>query len=40
VFFLTAITLGLLMAIPLTVVAKTWLEEVLFKDVLDQWRHA
>lgn len=32
--------LGLLMAIPLTVVAKTWLEEVLFKDVLDKWHHA
>lgn len=32
--------LGLLMALPLTVVAKTWLEEVLFKDVLDKWRHA
>lgn len=31
--------LGLLMAIPLTVVAKTWLEEVLFKDVLDKWHH-
>ncbi|MBD0388081.1 MAG: AI-2E family transporter [Nostoc sp. C3-bin3] len=30
--------LGLLIAIPLTVVAKTWLEEVLFKDVLDKWR--
>lgn len=32
--------LGLLMAIPLTVIAKIWLEEVLFKDVLDKWRHA
>ncbi|MFQ4145408.1 AI-2E family transporter [Chlorogloeopsis sp. ULAP02] len=32
--------LGLLMAIPLAVVAKTWLEEVLFKDILDQWRQA
>ncbi len=31
--------LGLLMAIPLTVIAKTWLEEVLFKDVLDKWHH-
>lgn len=29
--------LGLLMALPLTVVAKTWMEEVLFKDVLDKW---
>ncbi len=29
--------LGLLLALPLTVVAKTWLEEAIFKDVLDQW---
>ncbi len=29
--------LGLLIALPLTVVAKTWLEEVLLKDILDQW---
>lgn len=29
--------LGLLMALPLTVIAKTWLEELLFKDVLDKW---
>ncbi|WP_013320584.1 AI-2E family transporter [Gloeothece verrucosa] len=29
--------LGLLLALPLTVVAKTWIEEVLFKDILDQW---
>lgn len=29
--------LGLLLALPLTVVAKTWVEEVLFKDILDQW---
>lgn len=29
--------LGLLMAIPLTVVAKTWIEEALFKDILDKW---
>jgi predicted PurR-regulated permease PerM len=32
--------LGLLLAIPLTVVAKTWLEELLFKDILDNWKHA
>ncbi len=32
--------LGLLMAIPLAVIAKTWLEEVLFKDVLDKWHNA
>jgi predicted PurR-regulated permease PerM len=31
--------LGLLMALPLTVVAKTWIEEVLFKDVLDKWHY-
>jgi len=30
--------LGLFMALPLTVVAKTWIEEVLFKDVMDKWR--
>lgn len=30
--------LGLLLALPLTVVAKTWLDEVLFKDILDQWQ--
>ncbi|MBD1867568.1 AI-2E family transporter [Cyanobacteria bacterium FACHB-471] len=29
--------LGLLLALPLTVVAKTWIEEVLIKDVLDKW---
>ncbi|MDF5721315.1 MAG: AI-2E family transporter [Rhizonema sp. PD37] len=29
--------LGLLLALPLTVVAKIWLQEVLIKDVLDQW---
>lgn len=29
--------LGLLLALPLTVVAKTWIEEALFKDVLDKW---
>ena len=31
--------LGLLMALPLTVVAKTWLDEVLVKDVLDKWNY-
>jgi hypothetical protein len=30
--------LGLLLALPLTVVAQIWLKEVLIKDVLDQWR--
>lgn len=29
--------LGLLLALPLTVVAKTWIEETLMKDILDQW---
>jgi predicted PurR-regulated permease PerM len=31
--------LGLVMAIPLAVITKTWLEEVLLKDVLDKWHH-
>lgn len=30
--------LGLILALPLTVVTKTWLEEVLFVDILDRWR--
>lgn len=30
--------LGLLMALPLAVVAKTWIEELVFKDVLDKWQ--
>lgn len=29
--------LGLFLALPLTVVAKIWIEEVLIKDVLDKW---
>ncbi|AUB40100.1 putative PurR-regulated permease PerM [Nostoc flagelliforme CCNUN1] len=29
--------LGLFLALPLTVVAKIWLQEVLIKDVLDEW---
>ncbi len=29
--------LGLILALPLTVVSKTWLEEALFKDILDRW---
>jgi predicted PurR-regulated permease PerM len=29
--------LGLLLALPLTVVAKTWIEKVLFEDILDKW---
>jgi predicted PurR-regulated permease PerM len=30
--------LGLLLALPLTVVAKTWIEEALFNDLLDSWQ--
>ncbi|MDB9446647.1 AI-2E family transporter [Anabaena sp. CS-542/02] len=30
--------LGLLMALPLAVVAKTWIEELVFKDILDKWK--
>ncbi|MDJ0634145.1 MAG: AI-2E family transporter [Xenococcaceae cyanobacterium MO_188.B29] len=30
--------LGLLLALPLTVVVKTWIEEAFIKDILDQWR--
>jgi predicted PurR-regulated permease PerM len=29
--------LGLLLALPLTVVTKIWVQELLFKDILDQW---
>ncbi|VEP13404.1 putative permease [Hyella patelloides LEGE 07179] len=29
--------MGLLLALPLTVVAKTWVEEAIFKDILDTW---
>ncbi|NJM96445.1 MAG: AI-2E family transporter [Phormidesmis sp. RL_2_1] len=32
--------LGLLLALPLTVVAKTWLQELLIKDVLNHWELA
>ncbi|MFN6464206.1 MAG: AI-2E family transporter [Nostoc sp. DedVER02] len=31
--------LGLFLALPLTVVAKIWLQEVLIKDVLDEWEN-
>ena len=30
--------LGLLLALPLTVVAKTWIQELLIKDVLNHWK--
>ncbi|MGB5901134.1 MAG: AI-2E family transporter, partial [Geitlerinemataceae cyanobacterium] len=40
IFFTGAFgVLGLLLALPLAVVAKTWIEEALFKDVLDKWGH-
>jgi predicted PurR-regulated permease PerM len=32
--------LGLFLALPLTVVAKIWLQEVLIKDVLDEWENS
>ena len=38
IFFTSSLgVLGLLLALPLSVVAKTWTEEVLFKDILDHW---
>nr|WP_256381124.1 AI-2E family transporter [Myxosarcina sp. GI1] len=30
--------LGLLIALPLTIVVGTWIEEVVFKDILDEWK--
>ncbi len=39
IFFATVFgLLGLLLALPLTVVAKTWIEEILFIDILDEWK--
>ena len=39
IFFATTFGfLGLLLALPLTVVTKTWLQELLIKDVLDHWK--
>lgn len=39
IFFATFFgALGLLMALPLAVVVKTWIEEALFKDILDRWK--
>jgi predicted PurR-regulated permease PerM len=41
IFFVSLFgALGLVMAIPLTVVVKTWIEEAVFKDILDKWRKA
>ena len=38
IFFATVFgLLGLLLALPLTVVLKTWIEEVLFNDILDRY---
>lgn len=38
IFFTGAFgVLGLLLALPLAVVAKTWIQEALFKDILDKW---
>ena len=38
IFFATIFGfLGLLLALPLTVVAKTWIQELLIKDILDHW---
>lgn len=40
VFFTTFFGfLGLLLALPLTVVAKVWINAVLIEDILDQWRY-
>lgn len=39
VFFATFFgILGLLLALPLTVVAQVWVREVLIRDILDEWR--
>ena len=39
VFFATFFGfLGLILALPLTVVGQVWLKEVVIKDILDQWR--
>ncbi|MGP1383285.1 MAG: AI-2E family transporter [Thainema sp.] len=38
IFFATAFGLfGLILALPLAVVAKVWLQEVIVQDILDQW---
>lgn len=39
-FFVTFFgALGLVMALPLAVVAKVWIEEAVCKDILDRWQH-
>jgi predicted PurR-regulated permease PerM len=30
--------LGLLLALPLTVVAQIWIQELYFKDIMDKWK--
>lgn len=41
VFFTTFFGfLGLLLALPLTVVGKVWINAVLIEDILDRWQHA
>ncbi|MCA1992451.1 MAG: AI-2E family transporter [Coleofasciculus sp. S288] len=41
VFFATFFGfLGLLLALPLTVVGQVWLKEVIIKDILDEWHHS
>jgi predicted PurR-regulated permease PerM len=40
VFFMTFFGfMGLLLALPLTVVAKVWINAVLIEDILDQWKY-
>ncbi|HEY9835844.1 MAG TPA: AI-2E family transporter, partial [Vampirovibrionales bacterium] len=31
--------LGLLLALPLTVVAQIWIQELYFKDIMDKWKN-
>jgi len=39
IFFATSFGfLGLLLALPLAVIAKTWIQEALIKDILDHWQ--
>jgi predicted PurR-regulated permease PerM len=39
IFFASAFGfLGLVLALPLTVIAKTWIQEALIKDILDRWK--
>jgi predicted PurR-regulated permease PerM len=39
IFFATFFgVLGLVLALPLTVVSKIWIQELLLNDLLDQWK--